>query len=189
MGQSAADRALEILAQQATQRATLGAYNLVPLDFAVLNGVATYTSPVWTPNAYRKLIVDLDVVATAFSYIRFQANAVGALTYTDIGLNNNSAASTDPAAKGTNGFARVGINAGAGTNATMHLEFWPLTSGRTRNGLSVSMSDGNSATIGNSFGRMTQFSFNDTATDISFITLSVAAATMTGTIKLLGEPA
>jgi hypothetical protein len=152
-----------------------------------LSATATYTSPSWTAGLYRKIILELECSASAFTYFRFQANALATSVYTDLGTNCNSAVSVDSAPKGTNGFARVGINAGAGTASTLHLEFWPLTSGRTRTGLATSMSDGNSATLGNSFGRMVQFAFNDTATDVTFITVTVTAATMTGIAKLYGE--
>lgn len=136
---------------------------------------------------YRKIVLELECSCTAFSYIRFQANAVATSVYTDIGANNNSAVATDSAVKGTNGFARAGVCIAAGNNNVMRLEFWPLTTGRTRLGLAYTMSDNNSGTLANSMGRECQFAFCDTATDITFVTISVAAATMTGTVSMTGE--
>jgi len=154
---------------------------------ATLTAATTYTSPTWTAGLYRKIILELEVSCSAFSYFRFQANAVATSVYTDIGYNNNSAVANDSAVKGTNGFARVGVCIAAGNNNVMRTQFWPLTTGRTRLGLSESMSDNNSGTLANSMGRAVQFAFCDTTTDVTFITASVTGATMTGIAKLYGE--
>jgi hypothetical protein len=160
----------------------------VQIDQATLTAAATYTSPTWAAGLYRKIILEYEGSVSAFSYFRLQANAVATNVYTDIGLNTNTAApSNDSHVKGTNGFAIVGVCIAAGNSNVMRTEFWPLTTGRTRCGISTSMSDNNSVTLGNSMGRATQFAFNDTATDVTFVTMTVAAATMTGVVKLYGE--
>lgn len=165
-----------------------GSRVFVQIETKILSAAATYTSPSWAAGAYRQLRLEFVGTVSAFSYLRLQANADSATVYTDIGYNANSAVSADSAAKTTNGFARVGVGLNAGASVTNVVDFWPLTTGNARLGLADCMSDGNSATITNSMGRKVQFAYNDTATDITFITYSVTAATMTGVVTLSGVP-
>jgi hypothetical protein len=57
MGQSLADRALEIAAQQATLRGNIVAAGLIPIDVGILAAALSYSSPVWAPGVYRELLV------------------------------------------------------------------------------------------------------------------------------------
>ncbi len=160
------------------------------IESKALAAAATYTSPSWPAGAYSKIVIRFVGSVSAFSYFRLQANADPTAVYTDIGTNANTSIGIDSAFKGTNGFARVGVAINPGPTTCVNVvEFYPVTTGQTRPGLFTCMSDGNSATGANSMSRQGGFSYNDTATDITFVTYSVTAATMTGKILVLGVPA
>ena len=179
-------RALLTLANQAALVALMPKSFPILIDEQDLSASATYTSPTWTAGKYQKIVLEFIGSASAFSYLRFQANSDSSATYTDIGIDSNTAIVQDSAFKGTNGFARVGVAIGSGTSNCNEVIFFPLTTGLTRTGLGRSMSDGNSGTGGNSMKFDVGFAYNNTATDITFITYSVTGATMTGKVRLTG---
>lgn len=155
---------------------------------ASVSAVATYTSPTWPAEKYQEIIIEVDANTSGFSYFRFQANADAGANYFDAGTNNsNNTASGDSNYTGTNGFARVGVaaNLSAGDLHTS-IHFYPLTTGRGRFGFARSLGVGTSISL--SYGRETAFYWTNTATAVTFVTLSVSGVTMTGQIRVWGVP-
>lgn len=142
-------------------------------------GVATYTSPSWTPGKYSQIVADIDGAFSGGGYLDFRANNdTTVANYVDFGVDVSAAVSADPAFK-TEGGARCVVCITAGAAWHDHIVFNPLTTGRVRHGTSHGTTDASGAGIATGSLRVTGFNWRDTATDVTFITLAASVGTMT----------
>jgi len=165
------------------------AYIPIWIDEQALTTAANYASPSWSAGAYREIIVRFNGLLSAFAYLGFRVNNDSGTNYVDIGLDNNTAVTSDSSAAGILAFARCGVSVTGGMMIQDEIHFFPLTTGRVRRGRSNSGAHGSGA-LGGQEQRLTSFAWTDTATDVTQVRLIPStAATMTGTVEVWGVPA
>jgi len=164
----------------------------VVLEDLPRTAISSWTSPVWTPELFREICITVEGVQSAFSYLRFQANADSGNNYEDFGVNGTvgGGVALDGAAFGSNGFARLGVITPASVNATIQHKIWfsPRVTGTMRLGkcdACAFLLGGNTSDV---FKRDVPFAWNDVVTPVTFVTLSWNAVTFTGRIRIVGYP-
>ena len=167
--------------------------NPTVIDEITLSAAATYTSKSWSAESFRIIKAELVGTQSAFSYTRFQFNALATNIYSDVGTNTSSGGGVafDGANFGTNGFARLGVvsPAAAGASSTRQLiEFNPRVNGAARMGKASSGSFYVVGAMADHFARSVEFACSDAATPLTFFTLSWNAATFTGRVLVEGYP-
>lgn len=158
----------------------------IQLARATPNASATPVTATWAAGVYEQIIMKF--WGRTNGYLQVQINGDSGLNYSDNGQNmNNGVISSDTAAKGVNGFARVLVTATATTKCICECSFFPLTDGFERVGQALSTSINTTGTAATAELRTTGWCWHDAVTDVtSFTVFPLGGQTMTGVVEIWG---
>lgn len=176
---------LSVAAYIASQIAAGNATAPVLIQKATLSG-ASFTSSAWTAGIYSKIRVDFNILISG-GYLRIQMNADSGTNYFDVGTTNAAGAlSADNSDIAVLGYSRIAATLASVSKSVGFTEFDITTDGSPRLGTANSAAF-KPATGTSKILRSTSFGWTNTATDVTFITLSTDVA-FSGTIRIYGTP-
>ena len=167
----------------------------VLLDTHPLAAANTYSTPTWAANAYHKIIIEfigkVDTGASPGTLLGLIVNADTATHYSHLGWSNPAFLASESSAFAVLAYAKIGAwNLGASAAGALKalVEFFPKTNGYVRMGNARSHSPNAPGPAGAQL--QVDLAWNDTATDVTSLTIKTVTATdtLTGIVKVWGVP-